>query len=227
VRQNIFVAINNNLEEQVSLVFNSMFSKHSAKEIELENIIEVKDGTHDSPKPQASGFNLITSKHLLSYGVDKSTANFITEADYNKINERSAVSQYDVLMSMIGTVGLVSLVIEPVIDFAIKNVALFKTSLTPNLIYYFLCFLRSRETQQYIEMCLAGSTQKYISLGELRKIPIKIPSSEELTSFNEIVTPIFRKIITNVEENSNLIKIRDTLLPKLMSSELSVSDVDI
>lgn len=76
-------------------------------------------------------------------------------------------------MSMIGTIGLISFVADQNIDYAIKNVALFKTSKTPELAYYFLTFLKSKKTQQYIEMCLAGSTQKYISLGELRKMPIQ------------------------------------------------------
>jgi len=49
--------------------------------------------------------------------------------------------------------------------------------------YYFLTFLKSKKTQQYIEMCLAGSTQKYISLGELRKMPIPDPAVETLESY--------------------------------------------
>ena len=92
---------------------------------------------------------LVTSKHLLPYGVDRITPNRITEKDFKKINERSLVEQGDVLMSMIGTIGLISFVTEREIDYAIKNVALFKTSRTPNLAYYFLTFLKSNKTQQY------------------------------------------------------------------------------
>lgn len=219
--------INNNLEQQVSEIFKNSFTTSTAPDIELEKVIEVRDGTHDSPKPQTTGYRLVTSKHLLPYGVDKITPNLITKRDFDKINERSAVEQYDVLMSMIGTVGLVSLVIEPDIDFAIKNVALFKTSSKPHLLYYFLCYLRSKDTQQHIEMCLAGSTQKYISLGELRKMPIKIPSAETLSHFNDTVTPIFQQIIANVTENNILAELRDVLLPKLMSGEINVSDIDL
>ena len=45
----------------------------------------VTDGTHDSPKPQAEGLYLITSKHLKPSGIDFSSANRISETDYNKI----------------------------------------------------------------------------------------------------------------------------------------------
>ena len=164
--------INNNLEQQTQAVYYKMFSEVNTVPVELSSIIDVRDGTHDSPKAQATGYYLITSKHLLPFGVDKTSANHISKADFDKINERSLVETQDILMSMIGTVGLISYIPYETVDFAIKNVALFKTSHTPELAYYFLCYLKSERTLQYIEKCLAGSTQKYISLGELRKMPI-------------------------------------------------------
>ena len=54
--------------------------------IELSSVIEVRDGTHDSPKPKENGFPLVTSKHLLPFGVDLTSCNLISQADYNKIN---------------------------------------------------------------------------------------------------------------------------------------------
>ena len=219
--------INENLEQQISSVYSNFCEGKSWNSCELGNIIDVKDGTHDSPKPQANGYLLITSKHLLPYGVDRITPNRITEKDFKKINERSLVEQGDVLMSMIGTIGLISFVTESAIDYAIKNVALFKTSKTPDLAYYFLTFLKSNKTQQYIEMCLAGSTQKYISLGELRKMPIPVPDSETLEHFNEIVSSMYQTIILNSQENNALVNLRDSLLPKLISGELDISEIDI
>ncbi|WP_462371554.1 restriction endonuclease subunit S [Phascolarctobacterium succinatutens] len=221
------VRINENLEQQISSIYANFCESKSWKPCELGSIIDVKDGTHDSPKPQTSGYLLVTSKHLLPYGVDRITPNRITEKDFKKINERSLVEQGDVLMSMIGTIGLISFVTEREIDYAIKNVALFKTSRTPNLAYYFLTFLKSNKTQQYIEMCLAGSTQKYISLGELRKMPIPVPDSETLECFNEIVSPMYQAIILNYKENYAFAALRDSLLPKLMSGEIDVSKIDI
>ena len=191
----------------------------------MSEIIDVRDGTHDSPKAVDTGYPLVTSKHLLPFGVDIDSPNKISERDYNKANERSKVDTHDILLSMIGTVGLVSLIIEDDINFAIKNVGLFKTSKCPQYTYYLLCYLKSRETVQHIEKCLAGSTQKYISLTELRKMPIAIPSSEKLIEFNELVAPLFSQIINNVNENKALSAIKDSLLPKLMSGEIDVTDV--
>lgn len=219
--------INKNLDEQAQAVYHNIFDDCSIDTINISEIIDVRDGTHDSPKNIDSLFYLVTSKHLLPYGVDRKSSNTISEFDFHKINERSAVNTYDILISMIGTVGLISLVIEPVIDFAIKNVGLFRTSQNPKYVYYILSYLRSNKTKQHIDTMLAGSTQKYISLGELRKLSIPMPDEVLLDKYNNIVTPMFEQIINNTFENNNLAKLRDTLIPRLMSGEIDVSSVEI
>ena len=219
--------INNNLEQQAQAVYYKMFSEVNTVPVELSSIIDVRDGTHDSPKAQATGYYLITSKHLLPFGVDKASANHISKADFDKINERSLVETQDILMSMIGTIGLISYIPYETVDFAIKNVALFKTSHTPELAYYFLCYLKSEKTLQHIGKCLAGSTQKYISLGELRKMPIYSPTANEIREFNCLVKPMFEKIVSRTYENALLAEMRDSLLPKLMSGELDVSNIEL
>lgn len=219
-------SINNNLEQQIKYLYNDYFCNCN-EEIKITELIDVRDGTHDSPKSTEQGKHLITSKHLKKYGVDKSTANIISEFDYAKINERSIVCTNDILISMIGTVGIVSLIIENPVDFAVKNVGIFKTSNFIEYTYYIHCFLNSNNTQKYIKSHLAGTTQKYISLGELRNLIINKPDESQLNKFNLIVHPLYQQIILNVKENVRLIQLRDTLLPKLMSGEIDVSNVDI
>jgi type I restriction enzyme, S subunit len=91
----------------------------------LGEIFDVRDGTHDSPKYHTTGYPLITSKNLKREGLSFDDINLISEKDYQKINERSAVHKGDVLLAMIGTIGNPTLVTtEP--NFAIKNVALLK-----------------------------------------------------------------------------------------------------
>lgn len=218
--------INENLEQQIKILYSNSFN-NSDKIVDISSLIDVRDGTHDSPKPQISGKKLITSKHLLKYGVDTISANLISENDYKKINERSQVATNDILISMIGTVGLVSFVIENPVDFCVKNVGIFRTSQVPELIYYIHCFLNSNKTQNYIHSHLAGTTQKYISLSELRTLKIQVPQKNELINFNKLVQPLYNKIINNTQENQNLVQLRDTLLPKLMSGEIDVGKVEI
>lgn len=219
-------SINNNLEQQIKYLYNDYFCNCN-EEIKITELIDVRDGTHDSPKSTEQGKHLITSKHLKKYGVDKSTANIISEFDYAKINERSIVCTNDILISMIGTVGIVSLIIENPVDFAVKNVGIFKTSNFIEYTYYIHCFLNSNNTQNYIKSHLAGTTQKYISLGELRNLIINKPDESQLNKFNLIVHLLYQQIILNVKENVRLTQLRETLLPKLMSGEIDVSNVNI
>lgn len=219
--------INKNLAKQCQLIFDDLYNSLEETEVTMSNIVDVRDGTHDSPKPQAEGMPLITSKHLLPFGVDKDAANLISLADYNKINERSMVATHDILLSMIGTVGIISLVTDNPVDFAIKNVGLFRTSQVPDLKWFIHSFLCSKATQQRIETFLAGSTQKYISLTELRKLPIRVPTTDMLDNYNSTVTPLYKAIISNHAENILLVKLRDSLLPKLLFGELDISIRDI
>ena len=214
--------INTNLEQQAQALFKNWFTDCMNSNTKMSNIIDVRDGTHDSPKPQESGYLLVTSKHLEAYSINPTDANFITKEDYDKINERSKVDNGDILLSMIGTVGIVSLVIDNPVTWAIKNMGLFKTSKVEDLKYYLLNYLKSDDVRNYIEQHLAGSTQKYISLSELRNLPINIPEKNILEKFNNIVTPIYEQIVNNTNEIKNLKELRDTLLPKLMNGEIEV-----
>ena len=210
-------AINNNLEQQAQAIFSNSFELNIDDNVNsIDKYIDVRDGTHDSPIAQKTGYPLITSKHLLPYGVNLSQANLISKADFNKINKRSCVHTGDILLSMIGTVGNISLIIEKEINFAVKNVALFKTSKITSLIFYVLCYLKSKKINQLIESKLLGSTQNYISLTELRNLPFIIPSEEDLKLFNKTVAPIFKQVICNSNIIFNLIYLRDTIFPKLM-----------
>ena len=219
--------INTNLEQQAQALFKNWFVDCMNSTTKMSDIIDVRDGTHDSPKPQESGYLLVTSKHLEAYSINPTDANFITKEDYDKINERNKVDNGDILLSMIGTVGIVSLVIDNPVTWAIKNMGLFKTSKVEDLKYYLLNYLKSDDVRNYIEQHLAGSTQKYISLSELRNLPINIPEKNILEKFNNIVTPIYEQIVNNTNEIKKLKELRDTLLPNLMNGEIEVGEVII
>lgn len=118
-------------------------------------------------------------------------------------------------MSMIGTVGNVSLVTDSIVKFAIKNVALIKTSNA--LIYrnWILCFLKSKSFRSWMNESLNGSTQQYVSLGEIRKITMKIPNKESIALFNEKMDKIFNEIIYGVNEIIELRKLRDLIVSQI------------
>lgn len=190
---------------------------------ELREIISVKDGTHDSPKQQENGKFLITSKHLKNHFIDFETAYKISEEDFEKINKRSKVDTLDVLITMIGTVGNLYFVHNLDIDFAIKNIGLFKTSEKPELAYFLYFSIASKEISDYFTKRLAGSTQQYLTLEVLRQTPILFPDDLTLSKFNETAKSLYNKIQENSIQNQTLIQTRDTLLPKLMSGKIEVT----
>ena len=71
----------------------------------LEDVYDVRDGTHDSPKPTSAGFPLVTSKNLSTGKLDLSDVKFISKEDHFKIQERSRVDRNDILFAMIGSIG--------------------------------------------------------------------------------------------------------------------------
>lgn len=146
------------------------------KETTLGEYYDVRDGTHDSPKYIDNGFPLITSKNLKNGKLDFSNVQYIAEEDYSQINQRSGVKVGDVLMAMIGTIGN-PVVIESEAKFAIKNVALFKTSKTQNP-YFLRYYLMSTGVINSMAKDAKGATQKFVGLGYLRKFRITTPSLE-------------------------------------------------
>ena len=145
--------------------------------IPLGEVYDVRDGTHDSPKYQAEGFPLITSKNLKSGQLNFDKVKYISKEDLEKINKRSAVNTGDVLFAMIGTIGNPT-IIQGETDFAIKNVALFKNNETQSskfLQYY----LQSKAVIDKMMAEAKGTTQKFVGLGYLRKFPFICPPLEE------------------------------------------------
>jgi len=189
----------------------------------INNIIEVKDGTHDSPKTKESGYPLITSKHLKPEGLDFENANLISKEDYKNVNKRSKVDTGDILFSMIGSIGEIYKVDEKNINFAIKNIALYKSSKKPEYINFIYTFLKSYDMQRYMGNVTSGSIQKFIGLGALRNMPILV-NDDVIMKFVKTTEYLFQKKTLIKLENQELTKLRDWLLPMLMNGQVTVKD---
>lgn len=78
-----------------------------------------------------------------------------------------------------------------------------------------------------IKSIVTGAVQQKVSQQNLKKVPAIIPSSTVLSSFDELIQPIFSQIRNLRDENARLTSLRDALLPKLMSGELDVSAIEL
>lgn len=152
----------------------------------LNEICDVRDGTHDSPSYIESGYPLVTSKNVVDGKLDLLNVKYISKEDFLAISKRSKVDKGDIIMPMIGTIGK-PLIISTEPNFAIKNVALIKFNKTDITNVYIQQLLSLSSFLEGAIMAKSkGITQKFIALGDIRKLSIPVPPIElqkEFVSF--------------------------------------------
>ena len=157
----------------------------------LNVYLDVRDGTHDSPKYVESGYPFVTSKNLENGKINFSSCKFISEKDYLKFDERSHVETDDILFAMIGSIGKPVLVKKDR-EFAIKNVALFKKRSNYNYMPYVLYWLTGIEND--LRKATTGGMQPFISLSMFREMLIPIPPFEEQKDMVSRIQDITKQI---------------------------------
>ena len=165
----------------------------------LGTCLDVRDGTHDTPKYVTEGIPLVTSKNLNKGSIDFSNVKYISQADHYAISLRSKVDDNDILFAMIGSIG------NPVLyhgeaNFSIKNMALFKSIPNGMLMDYVFWWLYLSQNSMKKEA--AGGLQGFVSLKYLRNFFIPVPPlPEQMRIINTIQT-----IITQFNSIEDLIK---------------------
>ena len=142
----------------------------------LNYCLDVRDGTHDTPKYVNDGVPLVTSKNLCDGHIDFSNVKFISREDHEAISLRSKVDKEDILFAMIGSIG------NPVlyhgnVEFSIKNMALFKhiqNGMYMEYVYWWLLL-----SQDVMKKQASGGVQSFVSLNYLRNYFIPVPPYDE------------------------------------------------
>ena len=145
--------------------------------VRLNDVLDVRDGTHDTPKYVDSGYPLITSKNIYTGRLSFDDVKYISAEDHQKISERSKVDVGDILFAMIGSIGN-PVIVDCDTEFSIKNVALFKYHLAGKpdnrYLYYFLT-----HAQENMKAISSGAVQSFVSLGFLRTYLFPLPPIAE------------------------------------------------
>ena len=151
----------------------------------MNKIIDVRDGTHKTPKYVKEGVPLLTSKNLVNGKLVKEPSKLISLAESDEINKRSKVEENDILLAMIGTIGNPVLVSKIDYQFSVKNVAVLKYISTINMefVYYFILYFSTESS---------GAVQNFVSLNQLRNILFPVPPTAEQ---NRIIVKIKRMLI--------------------------------
>ena len=223
--------INKNLAQQAEAIFQSILS-NAITTVNLGEIADVKGG-----KRLPKGVNLIDipNSHPYIRVRDLNNALFASltpnyayvDEETQKSISRYIVSTGDVLISIVGTIGLT----------AIVDSTLDKANLTENCVKvtnlkhitpeYLLLYLRSQLGREAITKGTVGAVQQKLPIKNIQAIPIPVLSEKDKNTLFCTLDSIFAEISSNVIQSAKLSSLRDTLLPKLMSGELDVSDIDL
>jgi type I restriction enzyme S subunit len=170
--------------------------------VRLGDYLDVRDGTHDSPKYVENGYPFVTSKNLTNGLIDFSTCKRISKLDFEKFEERSHVDEGDILYAMIGSIGNPVLV-KKTCDFAIKNVALFKKRnefTDMHFVFYWLQFV-----EKDLKVNAAGGLQPFVSLSMFRERCFPLPPLAEQQRIVAKIEEAFAEIDA-IEKNKELLK---------------------
>ncbi len=224
--------INNNLEQQAMALFKSWFIDYEPFDRQvpttwkcgvLGDFVEIKRG--GSPRP-IQNFLSDSGLHWLKI----SDATGISSPFINEIKE------YIIEDGLKKTVFLKagSLVLSNSATPGLPKILDIDTCIHDGWLY----FPSSKFSNEYLYLYFKHIRDNLVALGNgsvftnlktdiLKNYPTNLPTDEVLNEFDEIIKPIFSMILSKTRESKRLTEIRDTLLPKLMSGELDVSDIDL
>ena len=222
--------INNNLEQQAEALFRSLFVDNANptwKEGVLSDLgTIVAGGTPSKSKPEyysEHGIAWITPKDL---SLNKSKFISHGEIDISELGfSKSSATKMPagtVLFSSRAPIGYIAIAVNEVTTNQGFKSVVPNENIGTAFMYYLLKFLLPT-----IEGMASGSTFKEISAAGMKTVPVVIPDNMTIEKFNSFCTPIFQQQEVLESENSRLADIRDSLLPKLMSGEIDVSNIDL
>ena len=222
--------INENLEQQAQAYFQELFVDNADPEWTTGTISDlgtvVGGSTPSKAKPEyytETGIAWITPKDL---SINKSKFVSHGENDITELGLKNSsaviMPEGTVLFSSRAPIGYIAIATDEVTtNQGFKSVVPKQEIGTP-FVYFFL-----KNTLPVIEGMASGSTFKEVSGSTMKKVPAVIPDAETLAKFSNFCAPIFAQQRILEEQNQSLAILRDNLLPKLMSGEIDVSDVQL
>ena len=179
----------------------------------LNEIADVRDGTHDSPKYVQEGHPFITSKNVSNGFINYDEVQYITDVDYEEINKRSKVDVHDILMGMIGTIGNLALIRQKP-DFAIKNVALIKYTGDVDYQYLYQTLQVDCVTRQLFTG-MDGGTQKFVSLKKIRELGIPFTEEQEQQKIGQYFEDLDNLITLHQRKCEKLKELKNFMLQNM------------
>ena len=241
--------INNNLEQQAQALFKSWFVDFEPfngtmpsdwEIVPLEKIADFQNGYAFKSKellnePSSDCYQVFKQGHIARGGgfIPDGTKSWYPKRLASKL-EKFVLKKGDILMAMtdmkdnvaiLGNTAIMPLDNEYIVN---QRVGHLRANGYKGVTYPFI-YLLTNSTDFLVDLRSRANSgvQVNLSSSEIKASQTVLPSEEVNNAFSEITLPIFEIIINNQLENQRLAQLRDTLLPKLMSGELDVSDIEI
>lgn len=163
-------------------------------------------------------FIKIPDMHNSVFVID--TSDSLTEEGLNTQSNKT-IPPYSICVSSIATVGLVCINPEPCQTNQQINTIVPKN----NYLKYFLYYLTTSLKDTFIATASGGTATLNMNTTQFSNIPAFMPNEDLLKEFDVLVNPIMERILDNYHNIKSLTQTRDTLLPKLMSGQLKVSEL--
>lgn len=241
--------INNNLEQQAQALFKSWFVDFEPfngtmpsdwEIVPLEKIADFQNGYAFKSKellnePSPDCYQVFKQGHIARSGgfIPDGTKSWYPKSLASKL-EKFVLKKGDILMAMtdmkdnvaiLGNTAVMPLDNEYIVN---QRVGHLRANGYKGVTYPFI-YLLTNSTDFLVDLRSRANSgvQVNLSSSEIKASQTVLPSEEVNNAFSEITLPMFEIIINNQLENRRLAQLRDTLLPKLMSGELDVSDIDL
>lgn len=228
--------INNNLLEQLNQLFIEFSTRCEWNYLSIGEIAEkVAMGPFGSNIKVStfveSGVPIISGNHLRGYFLEEPSYNYITEAHADKL-KNSIVYPKDIVFTHAGNIGQVAMISDGCeYPYYVLSQRQFYLRCNTMMVApeYVLLFFHSKQGQH--ELLSYANQTGVPSIAQpasnLKKICLPIPPISEQKKWLLVVEPIIAMYQNNYQETKRLSILRDTLLPKLMSGDLDVSNIDI
>ena len=242
-------AINNNLEQQAQALFKSWFVEFEPfngtmpsdwEIVPLEKIADFQNGYAFKSKellnePSPDCYQVFKQGHIARGGgfIPDGTKSWYPRSIASKL-EKFVLKKGDILMAMtdmkdnvaiLGNTAVMPLDNEYIVN---QRVGHLRANGYKGVTYPFI-YLLTNSTDFLVDLRSRANSgvQVNLSSSEIKASQTVLPSEEVNNAFSEITLPMFEIIINNQLENQQLAQLRDTLLPKLMSGELDVSNIEL
>lgn len=208
-------------------MFGFNIDKLNESEFKLGDLVESVDNRGKTPplSDKPTSYPIIDVKALsgdiriVDYN---NCTKYVNEETYNNWFRSGHPKQYDILVSTVGSLAEMKIFLGNVGGIAQNVVGFRSKGISPLYLYQYLNYIKNDLVAYNI-----GSVQPSIKVTHIIKHPIYVAPQNELNRFDSVARSITEQIFVNCQESEKLKQLRDMLLPKLMSGELDISDIDL